>query len=90
MGVEVIGDLTHDPVEGPSALAEATVRRISQPVEHVGHSLVRGISAVLAPHHHWGVAHLTVSDPAGVILEVPVGQLGCLAELAELVRCQWR
>ena len=47
-------------------------------------TLLRGwLDAVLAPDHHRRVADLAVGDPADLVVEVPLGQLSRLAELAD-------
>ena len=85
MSVEVIGDLPHDSVERPAALTEAAVRRIAQPPQHVVDLIDWGLGSMEAPDHHRGVTDLTVGDPADLILEVPVRELGRLAQLADLL-----
>ena len=82
MGMEVIRDLAHLAVVAPPTCPESSVRRFAEPFKHeVDRRLVR-ISAMDPPHHHGRVADLAVCDPAGVVLEVPGGQLRGLAQLA--------
>ena len=82
MGVEVVGDLAHDRVERPGTGTENLVGDPPQMAEHVVAHGVRRIGGVAAPHHHGHATDLAVGHPAHVVLVVPGGEAGGLAQLA--------
>jgi hypothetical protein len=86
MGVEVVGDLAHVPVDGPAALAEACVGDPGQLGHHVRDVVVGGHRPMMLPDHHRDIADLTVGYPADVVLVVPGGDAGRLAEVARGVK----
>src|SRR5690606_28216792 len=85
VGVEVVGDLAHRAVDRPTVGPEAGGAGFGEAGEHVLHVGRRGLGAVAPPHHHGRVAHLAVGDPAHLVLVVPVGEAGRLAQLAALL-----
>ena len=86
MAVEVVGDLAHDPVVGPAAGAEDLVGHPAELGPHVVEIGLGGFGAVVAPDDHGDVADLAVGDPADVVLVVPGGEAGRLAQFADRVR----
>ena len=82
VSVEVIGDLAHLAVVAPATCPESSVSRFAETFEHEVDRCLVWIDAMHPPDHHGRVADLAVSDPAGLVLEVPRGQLRRLAQLA--------
>jgi hypothetical protein len=82
VGVEVIGDLAHHPVDGIAVGAEAIGTDPFELRHHVGDLIGRRLGAVVVPDHDWDVARLTVRHPADAVLVVPRRHPGRLAQIA--------
>ena len=82
MGVEVVRDLAHDPVNRPFALTEAGVGHPRQLGHHVLDGVLGRRRTVVLPHDHGHAADLAVGHPAHVVLVVPLRQARRLAEVA--------
>ncbi len=86
MCMKVIWNLTHHPVKGPTTFTESLISSMAEMVEHVLEVCFGRIDSVLAPNDHRCVTNLAVGDPANLVVEVPFGQLGRFAQLADLAR----
>ena len=82
VGVEVVGDLAHDPIDRPAAVAEAGVGHPGQLRQHVRHIVVGRHRPMMLPDHHRDVADLAVGHPAHVVLVVPRRDVRRLTEVA--------
>jgi hypothetical protein len=84
VGVEVIRDLTHDPVDGESVRAEAPAADGHELGQHVGDQFGRRLGPVLVPDHDGHVAGFAIGHPAGVVAVVPRRHAGRFAQLTAL------
>ena len=82
MGVEMIRDLSHRPIEGPDAGSQALVGHAAELGQHVVDDVVGWILPVLLPDHHGHEAHLTVGHPARLVFVEPLGDASGFAQLA--------
>lgn len=84
--MEMVGNLTHDPVNGGTTDPEAAIAGPGQALHHVIHVGIQRLSSVPFPHDHRRGTHLAVGHPADIILEVPMGVTGGLAEVTPFDR----
>jgi hypothetical protein len=84
MSMEMVGNLAHDPVNGGTADPEAAIAGPGQTFHHVIHVGIQRLGSVPFPYNHRRRAHLAVGHPADIVLEVPVGVTGGLAEITPL------
>jgi hypothetical protein len=84
MGVEVVGNLAHDPVQRVAIRSEQIGGHPFQLPQHVGDPISRRFGTVLVPHHDGDVARLAIGHPAGAVLVMPGRHASRLTKLAAL------
>src|ERR1700683_2329518 len=62
MHMTMIGDLTHHIVDNEVAIAIFFARHHRERLDHEGLLVVSRNSAMIAEHHHWGVARIAVKN----------------------------
>ena len=82
VGVIVVRDVSHVVVYVD--IAELGGGNLAQPLVHVSEVLARRLGTMKPPNDHRDLAHVTLGDPADLVLVIPGGDARRSAEIAAL------
>ena len=84
MGMEVMGNLAHLTIQTPIPRPKALVSSRPQHRNHVLQIVFGWLSNMTRANDHRHRANLAIGYPADIVLEIPVSETRCLAEIAAI------